>query len=399
LSRSGLTAWQSVATGWHISESLLRLLYAFPEPLPLPRARGVQVAYAVTSLAAAGSSVDLACVPVAGQSPLTPLGIDSCLGVNMIPVSRGWPSPLHALPPFSRWHSVRLFAGRLLREIEKRPPEALYVRHLKLAAFLSKRSGLPPLFYEAHEVFADTASARRRADTAAMESAVIQNVAGIVCNSRATAVRLEALYGKPRSLLVLPNGVSRPESLPEKHWNECRRHVVYAGSFFGWKGVDDLVAAAAELDGFGMSLIGGEAAQIERLKPRLPPHGARIELVPRLPHTEVMARLAAACIAVLPNRPDPDSAFTSPIKLFEYMAAGCAIISADLPAVREVLANEDAVWFESGSPQSLAAALRQLADDPTRARALGERVREKSAAYSWQARAVRLKGFLEDAIG
>ena len=198
---------------------------------------------------------------------------------------------------------------------------------------------------------------------------------------------------------MLPNGVARPVWLPEKPWNQCHRHVVYAGSFFGWKGVDDLVAAAAELDGFRISLIGGEAAQIERLKSRLPAQGAEIELVSRLPHPEVMARLAAACIAVLPNRPDPDSAFTSPIKLFEYMAAGCAIVSADLPAIREVLQHEDAGWFDSGNPLSLAAALRQLGDDCGLAGSLGERVREKSTAYSWQARATRLKGFVEDVIG
>lgn len=376
----------------------MRLLYAFPEPLPLPRARGVQVAYAVASFAAAGSAVDLAYVPVADQSPLMPLGVDTCPGVSLIPLSRGWPSPLHALPPFSRWHSVRLFAGRLLREIAKRQPDALYVRHLKLAAFLSKRSGLPPLFYEAHEVFADTASVRRRADTAAMEAAVIQRVAGVVCNSRATAARLEALYGTPRHQLVLPNGVSRPESLPEKPWNECRCHVVYAGSFFGWKGVDDLVAAAAELDGFRISLMGGEAVQITRLQPTLPATGATLDMVSRRPHAEVMGRLAASCIAVLPNRPDPDSAFTSPIKLFEYMAAGCAVVAADLPSIREILGPDDAAWFEAGNAGSLAKTLRELADDPARAQAMGSALREKSAAYTWQARAEKLRDFLAGVI-
>ncbi len=376
----------------------MRLLYAFPEPLPLPRARGVQVAHAVTSLAAAGVLVDLAYVPVAGQSPLAPAGVDAATGVTLLPLSRNWPAPLDRLPPFSRWHSVRFFAGGLRREIDLRRPDVLYVRHLKLADLLLARRGFPPLIYEAHEVFADTASAARRARTEAMEQRMVAGARAVVCNSAATAERLAALYGAPRRLLVLPNGVARPASLPDKPWSQCQRHVVYAGSFFGWKGVDDLVAAAAGLEGFRISLIGGEPAQIERLKPRLPAQGAEIELVRRLSHAEVMTRLAAACIAVLPNRPDPDSAFTSPIKLFEYMAAGCAVVAADLPAIREILGPDDAAWFPGGDPDALAAALRRLAADGPRAEAMGAALRAKSAAYTWQARAEKLRDFLAGSL-
>lgn len=376
----------------------MRLLYAFPEPLPLPRARGVQVAHAVTSLAASGVAVDLAYVPVAGHSPLGPAGVAAAAGVTLLPLSRNWPAPLDRLPPFSRWHSVRFFAGRLRRQIALRRPDALYVRHLKLADLLLAQPGLPPLIYEAHEVFADTAPAPRRARTEAMEQRAVAGARAVVCNSAATAERLADLYGAPHRLLVLPNGVACPARLPDKPWGECRRHVVYAGSFFGWKGVDDLVVAAAGLEGFRISLIGGEAAQIERLKLRLPVQGAEIELVPRLPHAEVMARLAAACIAVLPNRPDPDSAFTSPIKLFEYMAAGCAVVAADLPAIREILPGDDAAWFAAGDARALAAALRRLAADGQRAKAMGAALRAKSAAYTWQARAEKLRDFLASSL-
>lgn len=373
----------------------MRLLYAFPEPLPLPRARGVQVAHAVASLAALGVAVDLAWVPVAGRSPLEPLGDGLPGGVELVPLTRGWPAPLDRLPPFARWHSVRFFSHRLLREIASRRPDALYARHLKLAALLLRGRALPPLIYEAHEVFSDTASPRRREQVAAMEAQVLRHAAAVVCNSRATAERLSTLYGAPARLLVLPNGVTPPPTLPAKPWQECKKHVVYAGSFFGWKGVADLVAAAADLDGFRLTLIGGEAEQIERLRRQLPATGAEIELLPRLPHGEVMQHLAAACIAVLPNRPDPDSAFTSPIKLFEYMAAGCAVVAADLPSIREILAPEEAAWFPAGDAKGLARALRELAGDCSRAQAMGENLREKSADYTWESRARRLKNFIE----
>ncbi len=376
----------------------MRLLYVFPEPLPLPRARGVQVAHAVSSLAAAGIAVDLAYVPVAGQSPLAPAGGIVPPGIELVPLARNWPPPLDRIPPFSRWHSVRLFARRLMREIEGRRPDLIYVRHLKLAALLLARGDLPPLIYEAHEVFADTVKAARRETTRALEATVVREATALVCNSRATAERLTALHGPPRRLLVLPNGVTPLPGLPEKPWQECRRHVVYAGSFFGWKGVADLVTAAATLDGFRLTLIGGEAEHIERLRQQLAPGGAEIEFLPRLAHPEVMARLGAACIAVLPNRPDADSAFTSPIKLFEYMAAGCAIVTSDLPAIREILGDADAAWFRPGDPASLRGALQQLGDDCARAKTLGQRVHAMSADYSWQKRAQRLQSFLQEVL-
>ncbi|CAG0961822.1 hypothetical protein RHDC4_00737 [Rhodocyclaceae bacterium] len=377
----------------------MKLLFAFPEPLPLPRARGVQVAHAVASLAAEGVIVDLAYAPASdSRSPLDPIGRPPPQGLTFVPLSRGWPSPLDRIPPFSRWHSVRFFARRLREEIDRRRPDAIYVRHLKLASLLLASHSLPPMVYEAHEIFADTVKPARREHTAAMESAVMAGAAAVVCNSQATANRLAALYGAPPRLLVLPNGVTPPAKLSEKPWAECRRHVVYAGSFFGWKGVDDLVAAAAGLPGFRITLIGGESAQIERLRRVLPQQGAEIELLPRCPNPEVMDRLAASCIAVLPNRPDPDSMFTSPIKLFEYMAAGCAIVCADLPPMREILGSGDAAWFEPGNARSLADALRSLGQDCGQARDMGQRLREMSAAYTWQQRARRLKNFLAEAV-
>ncbi len=376
----------------------MRLLYAFPEPLPLPRARGVQVAHAVSSLVQAGVCVDLAYVPVDGQSPLAPAGLSTINGLGLLPLSRGWPGLLGSMLPFSRMHSVRFFMRRLTGEIAVRKPDALYVRHLKLAGLLLARPGLPPLVYEAHEVFADTAKAKDRESTLAMERRVVREAAALVCNSRATAARLAELYGPPRQLLVLPNGVKRPAALPEKPWGDCRRHVVYAGSFFGWKGVADLVAAAATLNGFRLTLIGGEPEQIARLRGQIQGGGAEVEFLTRMSHAEVMARIAGACIAVLPNRPDPDSAFTSPIKLFEYMAAGCAVVTADLPAIREILGETDAAWFRAGDPLSLRDALVALGNDCERARSMGQRLRARSAEFTWERRAERLKDFLAGAV-
>ena len=365
----------------------MRLLYAFPEPLPLERARGVQVAHTVAELARLGMEVELAYVPNPPHAPLAYYGVDAPAALRLTPLARNLPWPL------ARIHSNRLFLWRLRSCIAAAPDALLFVRHLKLAALLHMNYPERKLVYEAHEVFSDTAPPSKRARNFDMEREVMRSAALVVANSEPTAARLRELYGE-REIAVLPNGVDWPEQLPQKDWAHAGSHIAYAGSFFAWKGVADLVQAASDLPGCTISFYGGDAAQLARERGRAPSAGAKLDFRGHVPHQEVMRSLAAACIAVLPNRDEPDSRFTSPIKLFEYMAAGCAIVASDLPPLRAVLADDAAVWVRPGDPASLAEGIRALADDPQRARSLGAKAREKARGFTWRARSERLADLL-----
>lgn len=370
----------------------MRLLYVFPEPLPLERARGLQVAQTVRALAEQGVDVDLCYVPAAGD-PFAACDIAKPENVTLAPLSRSLPWPLQAI------HSNRFFATRVARRLRRHPVDAIMARHLKIA--LALLQGFPhiPLLYEAHEVFADTARASRRAQVAELEGAVVQRARAVVANSRATAEGLRARYGLAREIQVIPNGVDYRSLVPERDWSRAAERIVYAGSFFGWKGVDDLVAAAGELPGLRITLLGGDEDSVRRLRDQATPEGASLDFAGRVSPKRVAEALASACIAVLPNRDDPDSRFTSPIKLFEYMAAGCAIVASDLPSLREVLAEDEAIWVRPGNPASLAQGIRRLVSDPELARGLGKRAREKARGYTWRARAERLALLLHRVSG
>jgi len=368
----------------------VNLIYAFPEPLPLDRARGLQAVHTVAALAEAGVEVQFAYAPVAGAEPFHYYGVERPVNVAPVPIARALPWPL------SRVHSNRLFFSRLQRRFAAEiSHQLLMVRHIKLAALLAQQMPRAAFLYEAHEVFGDTASASRRDEHRRMEALVMARAGAVVTNSAATAQRLRQLYGGTGILEVIPNGVTRPETLPDKPWSQAARHIVYAGSFFPWKGAADLVLAAASLPDCRINMMGGEDQRIAEFRSMLGSGGAEVVLAGRMPHVKVMQHLAGACIAVLPNRDDTDSAFTSPIKLFEYMATGCAIVASDLPSLREILGPDDAVWVRPGDAASLAAGIRALAAHPERARALGERVRAKSSAYTWAARGAKLKAVLE----
>ena len=79
----------------------------------------------------------------------------------------------------------------------------------------------------------------------------------------------------------------------------------------------------------------------------------------------------------------------SPLKIFEYMAAGRAIVASDMPAIREILTDgETALLCDPDDAGAWDAALRRLRDQPTLRRRLGERARDEfEAHYTYDERA------------
>lgn len=376
----------------------MHMLYVFPEPLPLPRARGLQVAHFVRAIAMSGVKVTLAYVPGKGTHPFEPIGYDIPDGVTLLPLTRTLPGFPNERGPKSQ----RLFMYRLLQWIRsarknRHLPDVVFFRHIKAAAnFCAAKTGIP-FVYEAHEVFAQTAKASKRAEIELLEKQVLTGAMLVLTNSDGSANGLQARYHFAAPVHVLPNGVDYPAELPEKSWAEIGSRIVYAGSMFGWKGVDDLVDAAGLLPEYKFTILGGSQEQIERLKNRVVT--TNIRFTGHVPQYQVKALLAESCIAVLPNRPDPDSEFTSPLKLFEYMAAGCAVVATDLPALRAYLGESHAAWAEAINPSSLAEAIRGLCQSPERARALGAWGREAVRARTWQQRAMDMQQLIHQASG
>lgn len=152
----------------------LHLLYVFPEPLPLPRARGVQVAHFVRALALQGVRVTLAYVAGEAGHPFAPIGQPVPANVTLLPLSRSLPWPLAG----TGIKSHRLFMwrlGRWLRAQQGRggAPDVLFFRHVKAAAQFASEFPQLPFIYEAHEVFAETAKASQQARLRRLEHLVV----------------------------------------------------------------------------------------------------------------------------------------------------------------------------------------------------------------------------------
>ncbi len=116
----------------------------------------------------------------------------------------------------------------------------------------------------------------------------------------------------------------------------------------------------------------------------------------RRPHSEVPKFISASDLVVLPS-PDEEffSTFSSPLKLFEYMAVGRPIVASSLPAVSEIIKDGiNGLLFVPGDPQSLAGTIIKVLSSPDLRGRLSRRAREYAKDFSWDKRAQKILDFM-----
>ena len=125
--------------------------------------------------------------------------------------------------------------------------------------------------------------------------------------------------------------------------------------------------------------------------------GERLHAVGQVPPAQIPRYLAALDAGTLPLPWTEHFAYyASAIKLFEYLAAGCAVIASDLPSTAEVVRDgETALLAPPGDVQAWADALVRLRDDPVLRQRLRDAARALSTHYTWEARATRIRAFVE----
>ena len=120
-----------------------------------------------------------------------------------------------------------------------------------------------------------------------------------------------------------------------------------------------------------------------------------ISIVPHVPKKETIKYIEAADVLVLPNSSkDKMSLYTSPIKLFEYMASSRPIVASNLPSICEVLEhNVNAVLFEPDNYHDLALKINNVLNSDFSA--ISQRAACDVKEYTWEKRAKLIKEFIE----
>ncbi|MSU74706.1 glycosyltransferase, partial [Candidatus Kaiserbacteria bacterium] len=160
----------------------------------------------------------------------------------------------------------------------------------------------------------------------------------------------------------------------------------YIGRLDAWKGVDTLYAADELLQGDVRTVIMGEGEEsFEELRRRHP----QVTFLGFHPYRELADNQSAADLLILPNsgKSDISAKYTSPLKLFAYMASGKPIVASDLPSLREVLSEKNAFLVKPDDPEALAEGIRYVLAHPDEASLRATQALRDVKRYTWESRA------------
>jgi glycosyltransferase involved in cell wall biosynthesis len=208
---------------------------------------------------------------------------------------------------------------------------------------------------------------------------------------------------------VVPNGVDPAmfaDALPAEGARARGDEIVigFSGSLKPWHGVETLLEAFARLHRTHPAtrlLLVGDGPRREALEAQAHELGIAdaVRFAGVVPYDEVPRWLAAMDVAVAPYTPHEDFYF-SPIKIFEYLAAGRAVVAAAIGQVNELLVHDRlALLYPPGDVDALAATLARAIDDAPLRKALGERGAEwVRRERTWAANAERVVAIARERI-
>jgi glycosyltransferase involved in cell wall biosynthesis len=175
--------------------------------------------------------------------------------------------------------------------------------------------------------------------------------------------------------------------------------AIFAGAFRTWHGAINLVRAVRELNSRGRADVGavfvGDGPELPAVRKEAAGL-SNVVFTGAVSHAGMPACLAAADIGVAPfqtgaHRPLSLGFYWSPLKIFEYMAAGLPVVAPAIDRIPSLVADRrEGVLYDPAQPGALARALETLTD-PTIRQALGSAARERAVQeYSWKAHCAAL---------
>lgn len=349
--------------------------YVTAARMPTEKAHGISIAHMCAAFAAQGMLVELV-VPsrhnLIIDNPFAYYGVPETFSIRTI-----------ATPDFvgrGLTHPLFFFLQRMMfaHRVKRAGIESTYV-YTREPEIVSVFGDSHRVVYEAHRW--------PRGLAGRVTAYLLRKVVLIVANSRGTAEAITARVHRP--FVVAPNGFdpalfTTPASSRSALGLPEGMLALYVGSDAPWKGIDvvRLAAEGISAQALSVAIVGGKTVSTQ---------GALHELG-RVRPSSVPAYLLSADILILPNTriSEESEHFTSPIKLFEYLAAGKAIVASDIPSIREILTDTDAVFVPAGDSFALRETLLQLARDPELRAQKAVNVAQLAPQFTWNARAKRV---------
>ena len=241
----------------------------------------------------------------------------------------------------------------------------------------------------------------------------LKPLSGIITTNRWKIEQCHKSLGIQKNrMIVARNGfdpelfsVDKNQKILRKKLNlpDTKPIVLYTGHLYDWKGVYVLADTAKLLPDINFVFVGGTYYHLSDFKKKYEAI-RNIVLVGHRPHAEIPQYLKSADILALPNSGtllgDPRFSVytrhdTSPIKLFEYMASGVPIVASDLPSLREILNDKNALLVKSDNPGDLKRGIETILNDKKLAENISKQALADVKEYTWEKRAEKILSFIK----
>lgn len=383
----------------------MRIAVVTDEPLPSRDTATVQVISTLSALTRAGAHVELF-LPTPARAPRPdPETLRAALEAH-------YQTPctftLHPLPgTLSRIRAIDKPAQAALAALDSTHHrfDLLYSRLvLPLLPALARRR--PMLFETYRPLIRQYPLARWPLRLAARRPEFL----GIVTHSDYTRRSLEEEDLPPHKLRTIYNGYDdrafahllTPQEARARLGLADRPTIVYAGRIAPFKQLDLLLDAYQNLPP-GTQLILAGATDTTEARPLVDRARHLGALLPGYLTGDTFAHtLMAADIVTIPPSARPLAEFGNtvlPIKTFQYLAAGRALIVGDTPDTAELLHHDiNSLRVRPDDPAAYLAALNTTLTDPALRHRLGTAARASAADLTWDARATRLLAFMQERL-
>ena len=270
------------------------------------------------------------------------------------------------------------------------------------SCFFATLLGLPTI-YEAHAPSATRRPAKAWVTRRLLKSSGMKRL--VVISNALRQIFLSEVETDSEKLLVAHDAASdHPRSLSKAKVNlngsESRLKVGYVGHLYPGRGIEVIVELARRCPWAQFHIVGGTAEHLRFWRQEIA-SVANIQLHGFVPPAQAQHYCQACDVLLAPYQTKvavagkgalDTAGYMSPLKIFEYMAAGRPIVCSDLPVLREVLRHKNNAWLCSPNRvDQWQDALVQLRDQPGLRRRLGEQARKDfEACYTWKMRATKV---------
>ena len=293
---------------------------------------------------------------------------------------------------------------RLRRACRAFRPELIYERSnlfYLAGAWLARRTGLP-YFLEVNSPLAEErgrhGGLRLRALAGAAERHTWRRADCVLAVTEVLRQRILAAGCAPERVRVVPNGVVLERFSTPPEAGPHQPVLGFVGFVRDWHGLDAVIRGLAQAEASLMVVGEGPARPgLEALAASLGV-AERVHFTGLVAHDQVPRTVAGFDIALQPRVVE----YASPLKIFDYMAAGRAIVAPDQPNIREVLEHErTALLFDPARAGAMWEAIARLLGDAALRRTLGAAARAELIRrdFTWSGNAARIVAWAQAARG